>query len=365
MYDNEINAIRRSGRHRSREIFDTHLRDFASNDYLGLAEYKSTLSLVCQKLYELPCHSPKASPLVNGYSEQHRLFEEELCLASRFERGVILGSGFLANLALIESLVRRDDLLLLDSEYHASGMLASKTVQGRVELFDHNDPDDLENKTKQHKTGRILIGIEGVYSMSGDIGEKEISDIADRYNAILLVDEAHSGGTIGESLLGWFEHHGITPQENHIRMGTLGKAYGSYGAYILASEHIVGYLENRAKALIYSTALSLFDTMLAHENFKYVRQNHNRLSAQIAERLEIASAIFGRQLDTPIVPIPVRDSGTCLRLKNELMQQGFLVGAIRPPTVESPILRVILRTSNDMEQTTKLLNWIAGAEGVL
>ncbi|WP_164966945.1 aminotransferase class I/II-fold pyridoxal phosphate-dependent enzyme, partial [Aliarcobacter trophiarum] len=163
-----------------------------------------------------------------------------------------------------EALTRKNDLLFIDESYHASGMLATRVLnKQQVIIFKHNDYEDLKEKFETNPTkGRKIIAIEGVYSMEGDLAPKEIFDFANEKEALLIVDEAHSSGVLGDNLLGIFDYYKIKPQVNHIKMGTLGKSYGSYGAYILASKTIIDFLLNRAKAIIYTTAPSLFDMAL-------------------------------------------------------------------------------------------------------
>lgn len=344
-YEKELNAIKRSNRFRQRKIYKKELCDLASNDYLGLSLKKKLFKKAIKKLKDLDQFSPKASQLVNGYSSIHKDFEKSLCKKNSFEASIVTGSGFLSNIALIESLIRKKDILFIDQEYHASGNLATKLVDGCVVYFDHNDYNDLENKIKQYQRNynRIVIAIEGVYSMCGDIAPREFDTVAKKYNAILLVDEAHSSGVIGKNLLGWFDYHEIVPQSYHIKMGTLGKAYASYGSYILASKHIITYLENRAKSIIYSTAPSLFDIALANESLNYMQINKNKLIKKIKKREALVKEILNIDTHSLIVPVLINDNKKVLQIQNMLLQKGFLVGAIRQPTVKSAILRVIIK----------------------
>lgn len=276
-YEKELQALKRSGRYRSREVVDTALMDFASNDYLGLSHNKLLHERTCATLSKLPLHSPKASLLVNGYHQIHKDFEDALCKANGFEDAVIVGSGFNANIALMEALVRRGDTLFMDEKYHASGVLASNIGNMDVVFFAHNDMQELHERLASSKAKRKIVAVEGVYSMDGDLCDKRVFEICKEFDALLIVDEAHSSGVVGENLMGIFDYYGVLVEANHIKMGTLGKAYGSFGAYILASEHIIEYLLNRAKPLIYATSLSLYDTLLAHNALKYM-QEHKKAS---------------------------------------------------------------------------------------
>jgi len=345
MYTNELNALKKVDRFRKRYIYDDRLDDLASNDYLGLSTNKKQLKKAFKLLNEYDTISSKASMLVNGYHPIHRIFEKTLAEYNGFEEGLIVGSGFLANMALIESLVRKGDMLFMDREYHASGVMASEILGDRVVFFEHNNDNDLRDKLAQHSAKRQIIAVEGIYSMSGDLCKREIFDIANESGAILIVDEAHSAGVIGDNLLGIFEYYNITINSRHIKMGTLGKAYGSYGAYILASSHIVSFLLNRAKPIIYSTAPSIFDTALAFVNIKHIRKNVDRYKDEIAKRLEVVSSDMGVEIKSLILPIEMSSNKEALFIQEGLISQGYLVGAIRQPTVDSPIIRVILNLS--------------------
>ena len=358
-YEKELKALNKVNRFRQRKMYDDSLVDLASNDYLGLSSNKKLLNKAYKQVKESKANSSKSSILVNGYHSIHKKFEKKLCKLNKFEDGIVIGSGFLANISLIESMVRKGDILFIDEEYHASGMLATKLVQGTVVLFNHNDYNDFENKVKRNNSkGRILIAIEGVYSMGGDIAPKEFISIADENNAILIVDEAHSSGVIGKNLLGWYDYWDIKPKSNHIKMGTLGKAYGSYGAYILASSHIISFLQNRAKAIIYTTAPSLFDIALGYENLKYIIKNKKNIRKQIKQYQKIIYKYLGINTKSLIVSILINDNKKVIEIQNYLIDNGYIVGAIRQPTVERAIIRLILKLDinrSDIKKVCKII----------
>jgi len=361
MYEKELKALERSGRFRRPIMADPDAVDMASNDYLGLAHKKKLFRRACKRVSEYPWHAPKSSLFVGGYHPIHRNFEYRLCEANGFEAGVVAGSGFLANLGLIEALVRRGDVLFVDERYHASGMMATKLVQGEIVTFRHNDPADLiERLSDTPVEGRRIIAVEGVYSMEGDLVKREFFDIAEWFDALMIVDEAHSSGTVGPNLLGVFDHYGIVPNGRHIKMGTLGKAYGSYGAYILASDEIVSFLHNRAKPLIYATAPSLFDIALAHEGFNFIAEKRDKLFDRIARLRNVAEEFAKWRPEGMIVPVPMPDIETTLRLRDQLGELGYEIGAIRPPTVAKPMLRIILRTSVKPKRYRQLFETLDG-----
>lgn len=359
MYENELKALKKAGRFRERKVYDVTLTDLASNDYLGLSTNKKQFKKAVKLVNEYTIQSPKASMLVNGYHPIHRIFELEMAEQNGFEEGLVVGSGFLANMALIESLVRKGDMLFMDEEYHASGVMAAQLLGDRVVTFSHNDVDDLRGKLAAYPAKRQIIAVEGVYSMGGDLCKKEIFTLADEVKALLIVDEAHSAGVMGLTLLGIFEYYGISINERHIKMGTLGKAYGSYGAYILASSHIITYLVNRAKPVIYSTAPSVFDTALALVNVNHIRKNAEKYRKKILERQIIVRRDMDIECQSLIVPIEMPSNEHALFVQKGLMAQGYLVGAIRQPTVEKPIMRLILNLNVPMQKIRHALALIS------
>jgi len=355
MYTNELKALKKAGRFRERNIYNVTLDDLASNDYLGLSRNKKLFKKAVKLVAEYTIKSPKASMLVNGYHPIHRIFEKEMAEQNGFEEGLVVGSGYLANLALIESLVRKGDRLFIDEEYHASGVMASKLLGDRVILFKHNDVEDLNTKLEENPAHRQIIAVEGVYSMSGDLCKKEIFTLAEVHKAIMIVDEAHSAGVLGFGLLGIFEYYNIKINERHIKMGTLGKAYGSYGAYILASSVIISYLVNRAKPIIYSTAPSVFDIALAYVNMKHIRKNARKYHKKILARQMLVRREFDLPCPSLIVPMEMPSNTHTQLVKEGLMEQGYLVGGIRQPTVDKPIIRVILNVEIPLQKIRHVL----------
>ncbi len=353
-YANELKALKKSGRLRSRELLDTSVLDFASNDYLGLSHNKELHKKTCLDLDKLPLHSSKASLLVNGYHQIHKDFEKALCNANGFDDAVVLGSGFSANIAMIEALVRKGDMLFMDEKYHASGVLASQLEHVKVQFFKHNDMQELKELLQASSAKRKIVAVEGIYSMDGDLVKKEVFAICDVHDALLIVDEAHSSGVVGDKLMGVFDLYNIEVKQNHIKMGTLGKAYGSFGAYILASQHIVEYLINRAKPIVYATSLSLYDTLLGHKSLEYILLNADFLKKEIQSRQEIVEDILGIKVDGLIVPIVINDNKKVIEIKNILLKDNYAIGGIRQPTVEKAILRIIARLGESKSELTKL-----------
>lgn len=357
-YEKELAALKRSGRYRERKLFNENLIDLASNDYLGLSHKKELMDEAYTRVSSYESHASKASMLVNGYHPIHAGFEKALCEANGFEDGVILGSGFSANVAMIETLLRKGDELFMDEKYHASGVMSTKLNDAETKYFKHNDANELEGLLKDSKAKRKVIAVEGIYSMDADLLNIDIIHLADKYDALLILDEAHSSGVIGKRLMGILDYYNLPVKENYIKMGTLGKAYGSFGAYILASSHIIEYLINRAKPIIYATAPSLFDTALGHVSLDYILKNSIELSKEIKEYQEIVKEVLGIEVKGLIVPINIADNRKVMQIQADLMEENYLVGAIRQPTVESAIIRLIARLGVSKEDLFNVCNLI-------
>ena len=345
MYKKELKVLQKKGRLRKRKLYNNFI-DLASNDYLCLSENKIIRKKAFEKAINLPSHGAKASILVNGYTSVHKEFEEYLCSLNNFESAIVLGSGFLANLALFE-LVRKKDLALIDEEYHASGILGSRLTQGEIRFFKHNDLNDLKEKSKDYQNfNRIFVFTEGIFSMRGDKVKKEITDYAQKIGT-LVIDEAHSVGICGDKLLGITEEYNLNPNKT-VKMGTLGKALGSYGAYILANKEIIEFLINKAKSIIYTTALSPVDILLAKYALEEIQKNLSFYKDKINNKM----LVF--QTKSLIKIIKAKNIDELMSKQKELQKQNILIGAIRPPTVKTPIFRIILRTciNNDIIQKT-------------
>ena len=369
MYSKELESIKKSNRFRTRELFDDNLIDLASNDYLGLSTNKTLFQNTYETLLKDNYHSPKASMLVNGYSKIHKKFEDRLCEVNDFEAGVIVGSGFLANISMIEALCRKNDTLFIDEEYHASGILATKLLKPeQVIVFNHNDFKDLEKKiSANQRTGRNIIAIEGVYSMGGDLAPIEIFQIADEKKAILIVDEAHSFGVIGDNLLGIFDYYKIKPTPYHVKMGTLGKAYGSYGAYILASKQIIEFLTNRAKPIIYSTAPSLFDTALANESLDYIIENKDLLKEK-NPTTNFAHEFFGLNVIennsnkiigkvSELINFPANDV-LQIDCGDKYLNLPYVDEFIKSIDLDNKVIKVVLPNSYEDLMESKWVSWL-------
>ena len=190
MYEKELETIKKSHRFRNRVVYDKNLLDLASNDYLGLAQNKKLFEKAYKRVLKNHYFSPKASMLVNGYSEIHEKFENLLCKTNGFEKGVIVGSGFLANISMIEALVRKGDTLFIDEEYHASGILATKLLKPeQVIIFNHNDFIDLEYTLKMSIENVIKVDTFEFDDVNSHIENRILEEILEKYEIELKLVE--------------------------------------------------------------------------------------------------------------------------------------------------------------------------------
>lgn len=354
-FQKSLDALEKKGRLRSKRFLPKNAIDFASNDYLGFKKDAKSFERAANAVKKEGAFAPSASQLVYGYQNSHKKLENTLKKLYCFEDALIVGSGFLANTALVSALAGHNDLILMDEEYHASGIAALELSKARYELFAHSDANDLESKLESAKAGRVFVFVESVYSMIGDILPLEIIELADKYGAYLVIDEAHGHGVIGEHLGGIYDHYGIAPKPKHIKMGTLSKAIGSYGAYILAKKEIVSFLVNRAKSVIYSTALSPIDAELANERIKKIAKNSASLRKRLDERLLVCNDILGKKFLTPIIMI---ETNNAAKIHAKLSKEGIVVGFIRPPTVKTQSIRLIARVGEEIKSLRKTLKII-------
>ena len=348
MYEKELNILKKKNRFRERKIYKNVI-DLASNDYLCLAENKKIQKKAFKKATKFPSSS-KASLLVNGYNEAHKLLEDYLKKLNNFEDGLILGSGFLGNLALFE-LPRKKDLVLIDEEYHASGITGSKLTQAEIRFFKHNNFEDFLLKSKDYKNfNRVFTFSEGIFSMRGDLLNRDIAFYSQEIG-YLIIDEAHSVGVRGNKLLGISEEYNLNPNKT-IKLGTLGKALGSYGAYILANKEIIDFLLNKARSVIYTTALNPISALLAYYSLKEIQKNLNFYKEKINKKM----LTFNTQ--SLIKILPAKSNKEVITKQKELLKKGYLIGAIRQPTVNSPIFRIILRSCVKNKKIKKVIEFL-------
>ena len=309
--------------------------DFTSNDYLALSRHPALRSAGRNALDHCP-GGAGASRLLRGTMEVHAALEEFAAGFFGAEKALFFGSGYLANLALFSALLDRQDAVVFDESIHASmkeGIHASNAKRFRAH---HNDVESFREalrNAREKGARRLLIAVESVYSMDGDMAPlPELSRLASTHKAMLVVDEAHATGIFGKRGRGCGED---LPQQNLISVHTCGKALGSAGALICASAPVVNYLVNKARPFIFSTAPPPVIAAMVMRALQLVDEEPwRRLRLlQLARSAHDALCPDSGFRGTQIIPVILGDAGRALAIANALQGSGFDVRAVRPPTV--------------------------------
>jgi len=330
---------------------------FSSNNYLGLANHPG---LKKASVDAVLCYGAGsgASRLISGNMEIHRTLEKELALFKRTERALLFSSGYHANVGVISALTGEGDLILSDALNHASIIDGCRLSKAEVQVYKHANMDSLEGMLKgSSRFRRRLIITDSVFSMEGDIAPlPDIVDLAEKYSARVMVDDAHGTGVLGEKGKGAIEHFGLWGRVE-IQMGTLGKALGSFGAYIAGSKDLIDYLANKARSLLYTTALPPSVCGAALAALKIVGERPDLIS-----QLRHNTAYFRKGMrdvgypipegETPIIPLVFRDPSVTMEMAQSLLDEGVYVQGIRPPTVPEGTsrLRITLMATHTKEQ---------------
>ena len=344
-------------------IRDFGLVNFASNDYLGLANDPRVIDAAKSAADQYGFGSG-ASPLVSGWTRSHQDLADALVSYEQVEAVALFSSGFAANLGTIAALVGKGDAVYLDRLNHACLIDGAKLSGASLRVFPHNDADRLEAilARDQGRFRRSLVAVDGVFSMDGDLAPLDrISEICERFDAMLMVDEAHGTGVFGPNGRGACEHFHVTDRV-HVRVGTLSKALGSLGGFVAGSRRLVDHLINRSRTMIYSTALPSACCAAANEAVKIAIAEPGRRERvhRVAIALRTSLQQNGWKVipsTGPIVPVWVGDPAAAVAISQNLRDQGLHVPAIRPPTVPEGTsrLRISLTASHSDEELARLV----------
>ena len=339
--------------------------NFSSNDYLGLAGDPRLVESLHRAARKYGVGSG-ASHLVCGHSEAHAQLEQALAEATGRPRALLMGSGYAANTGVLQALLQPGDTVLQDRLNHASLLDGGLHSGARLRRFAHNDCADLARKLAASQ-GPTLVAVDGVFSMDGDCAPLlEQAALCRQHDAWLMVDDAHGFGVMGERGSGSVAAAGLSGEEVPVLMATLGKALGTAGAFVAGSETLIEALIQSTRKYIYTTAMppalaaaSLTALHLAQEE-SWRREHLQHLTALFrtgaAERdLPLMPS------RTPIQPLLVGEPGRALRLSEGLRERGFLISAIRPPTVPAGTarLRITLTATHEAGQLEQLLDALA------
>ena len=341
------------------------LLNFCSNDYLGLANHPEVIRAMQDGVAKWGVGGG-ASHLVIGHSGPHHALEEALAEFTGRPRALLFSTGYMANLAAVTALVGQGDTVLEDRLNHASLLDAGLLSGARFSRYLHNDAESLGKRLGKAE-GSTLVVTDGVFSMDGDLAElPALCAQARRHGAWMMVDDAHGFGALGASGAGVVEHFGLELDDVPVLVGTLGKAFGTAGAFVAGSDELIETLIQFARPYIYTTsqppavACATLKSMELLRSEGWRREHLQRLVARLRE----GAAQIGLTLmdsPTPIQPVLIGDSARALRLSALLRERGILVGAIRPPTVPagSARLRITLSAAHSEAQLERLLQALA------
>jgi len=332
--------------------------NFASNDYLGLATHTDITQAACNSISERGLGSG-ASRLISGDDPLIHQLEHELAEWKGFESCLLLGSGMLANLGLLQAVAGRHTHVFSDKLNHASLVDGVRLSGAQSHRFNHLDIEQLTTMLKKHPAKQRIIVSDGVFSMDGDCADlNRLMSLAKASDALLIIDDAHGTGTVGADGRGLTSTTGIAGNARLIEVGTLGKAFGSYGAFILGTSEMIEGLRQRMRTLIYSTALPAALPAAGLAALELIRQGAvvEKLHANLALFRELTAELPLMPSKTSIQPLLVGPDEDALAMAGKLRELGFFVPAIRPPTVPEGTarLRITLSAAHTYEEITQL-----------
>ena len=349
------------------EVDGRELLNFCSNDYLGLAQHPRVIAALRDAAGEGA--GSTASHLVCGHGAQHAALETELADWLQAPRALLFGSGYMANLAVVQALLGDGDACVQDRLNHASLIDAARLAGCAHKRYPHADADAAERQLISHAGGAALLASDGVFSMDGDLAPlPALAAIAREQQATLYIDDAHAIGVIGTAGRGSIDTAGLDNKDVPLRLVTFGKALGSAGAAIVGDADLITHLAETARPYIYTTALPPAQVAATREAVRIARAGdglRERLHANI-ERLKSGARARGLRLmasETPIQPLLVGDDAEALSMAAALETQGYWVAAIRPPTVPEggARLRITLGAAHDTQQVEGLLDALSHA----
>ena len=342
---------------------------FCSNDYLGLANHPDIVEAFHKGLDNFGAGSG-AAHLITGHSRAHHALEEELAAFLQRPRVLLFSTGYMANLGVMSALLGRGDRVFADHTNHASLLDGARLSGARLLRYRHNDADDLETRLQNAAAGELLVATDGVFSMDGDVAPlPQLADTASAHGAWLMVDDAHGLGVTGPGGRGTVAQAGLELEQVPILMGTLGKAFGTFGAFVAGSEELIETLIQEARTYIYTTAPPPALACATRVALRLVQQDDWRREQlqQLLKRFRQGAEQLGLALcdsHTPIQPLITGTAAEALRLSRALREQGILISAIRPPTVAEgqSRLRITFSAAHSEQQVDRLL---AALEGVM
>jgi glycine C-acetyltransferase len=368
--DEEISKLKEAGLYNNIRTIDSPMdawvvingqkvQNFCANNYLGLANHPR-IKAAAQKAIDQYGVGPGAVRSIAGTMSLHDQLEDALAKFKRAEACISLQSGFTANLATIPALVGKGDVIFSDQLNHASIIDGCRLSRAQIVSYEHNNVADLEAKLQEHTNyGRRLIVTDGVFSMDGDIAPLDkICELAEKYQVILMVDDAHGEGVLGEGGRGIVDHFGLHGRV-HIEVGTLSKAFGVVGGLVAGSQTLINWLKQRGRPFLFSSAMTVPDAAACLEAVHILQE-----STELVDRLWSNANFFKQEMKnlgfdighstTPIVPVMLGEAHLAQKFSKRLFEEGIFAMSIAYPTVPQGKARIRVMNSaahshNDLE----------------
>ncbi len=362
-------------------IDDKNVISFCSNDYLGLANHPQIKQAAIDGIKKYGVGSGSAH-LVNGHTEAHHQLEHELAAFTGYPRAILFSTGYMANLGLCQALLDKNDFVFEDRLNHASLIDGGLISGARLQRYLHNDVTSLKQKlentcnnlkntntkfkTAKNKNAEKLVLTDGVFSMDGDIANlPALSTLCKENKSWLMVDDAHGFGTLGKTGKGSLQHFSLGADDIPIYMATLGKAIGTAGAFIAGSEALIETIIQQSRTYIYTTAMPAAIAEATRCSLQIIQnepQHLSDLNNNIAyfKNCCAQSALPIEESFTAIQPMIIGDDQQTLQISQQLFESGFLVTAIRPPTVPEGTsrLRITLSAKHSHDHINRLIDAI-------
>ncbi len=341
-------------------IKNKKLVNFCSNDYLGIS-ISDTVSRQMQS----------SSRLVGGNDISFQILEKKLAKHKSQESSLIFPTGYMTNVGVISTIIEKNDLILSDELNHASIIEACKLTGAKISIYKHNDINDLSSKLNQHHKRKFVIS-EGIFSMDGDYANlKEIVEIAEKKDAIIILDDAHGDFTVGEDGKGTPNHFGVTKKID-LYVSSLSKGLGSFGGYVATQKNIIEFLINRSKSFIYTSALPSF---LVEYSLKKLNSNREKQRKKLWKNVELLSSGlkqigYNFNSSTHIIPLIIGNEKTALEFGKYLFKKGVYALPIRYPTVPKNKARIRISvtawlTKKHIENALKVFELSAKKFGII
>ncbi len=372
--DDEINWRKSKGLYRSRRIIesaqgptvlinDQEYLNFSSNDYLGLANNQELKDCMIEAVKTFGIGAA-SSQLIVGHFKAHEQLEKNLAKFLNRDAALVFSTGYQANLAIASVLIDSNTVILQDKLNHASLIDAALLSKGKLVRYKHRDVNHLLRLLEKYKDKDLIVMTDGVFSMDGDLAPLEkISDLCKTYNALLLVDDAHGLGAIGETGAGLLECLNLNQEQVPVLIGTFGKAFGGGGAFIAGNNKLIDIFIQKARSYIYTTALLPAVAVTVDRSIELVkeasglRQNLKSLIKYFTDNIKQVNYSSGVS-NTHIQPIIIGAAEKANNISNYLYNNKIIATAIRPPTVpeNTSRLRISLTAKHTTAQIDSLLN---------